>query len=399
MKKFKLESIMAILMFHLMAIDIYYINFYSLIKLIIIFLIGIYILRYSKIIISQENFSIKFSMLLFGSAIIISSIINRHVLVTPLNGFVYTLKIWESILFFLIINKKGEFRNIMNIFYKITLFYVILTDILLIFLPRLYIIYERNYLIGNKFEVVYLHIFLICLYLYISKNKKSYCIMIAKNKKLKMNSFIHTIYWLITLIISVKIECSTGIVCCIIIAIFVFFEATLKYILNKWWIFLISTAFFDSIMFFSQEILNNSYVQLFITQVLQRDLGLTGRTVIYSKILPVVFQELWWGYGQGNSFYIINSQLNGFPNAQNGILQCCINFGVVGVIAMLVMYCLILHKKKTSIQYPILIMIYLYVIISSIEITFELNMIFLFAILCGTIKNDISCMKEDNLVE
>ena len=388
MKKFSIESIIAILILHLMVINIYYLNFYSELQYVIIFSIGIYLLQHSKFIMSKQNISIKILMLLFGSIVIISSIINRHVSVTPITGFIYTLKVWQCILFFLIVNKKNKFWNVIKIFYRLSLVYVILTDILIIFFPKMKILYGNNYLIGNKFEVVYLHFFLICLYM-LDYKKKIYTIEIRRDKKVKIYNKIGGIFlWVLTLIVSLIVECSTGVVGCIIIAIFVCLKGILANILNKWWVFLIATAFFNSIMFLWQSMLNNYYVEFFITQFLNKDLSLTGRTVIYSKILPVVSKQLWFGYGQGNAYYVVKNSLKVFPNAQNGILQCIINFGVLGVIFMITMFCLILYKKNTSKVYPIIIMIYLYVIISAIEITFELNMIVLFSILCGIIKDN-----------
>ena len=71
------------------------------------------------------------------------------------------------------------------------------------------------------------------------------------------------------------------------------------------------------------------------------------------------------------------------PNTQNGLFECILEQGVVATFLLLVLiYKVFSYNRKNTFNLPVIIMIYIYGILSSVEITLNLPfMVFLATVL------------------
>ncbi len=229
-----------------------------------------------------------------------------------------------------------------------------------------------GYLLGNKFQVAYMHYW--GLLLYILKN--------SYDKKLKIRKMYYGIGF--CAIISIIVQCTTALIGSIILFYFLSrWNKTHKWIYNPLFallFLLICSSFF----FIFSNILDNSFVQYILVDILNEDPTLTGRMGIYQSLIGFLSLGSIWGYGLGNSHFIL-AYLFGVANAQNGILDVWIEQGLIGTFLFLcILFILIKHIEKNSYKlftYPILAFIYTYIYLSSVEITLGINFMLLLAFL------------------
>lgn len=229
-----------------------------------------------------------------------------------------------------------------------------------------------GYLLGNKFQVAYMHYW--GLLLYILKN--------SYDKKMKIRKMYYGIGF--CAIISIIVQCTTALIGSIILFYFLSrWNKTHKWIYNPLFallFLLICSSFF----FIFSNILDNSFVQYILVDILNEDPTLTGRMGIYQSLIGFLSLGSIWGYGLGNSHFIL-AYLFGVANAQNGILDVWIEQGLIGTFLFLcILFILIKHIEKNFYKlftYPILAFIYTYIYLSSVEITLGINFMLLLAFL------------------
>ena len=229
-----------------------------------------------------------------------------------------------------------------------------------------------GYLLGNKFQVAYMHYW--GLLLYILKN--------SYDKKLKIRKMYYGIGF--CAIISIIVQCTTALIGSIILFYFLSrWNKTHKWIYNPLFallFLLICSSFF----FIFSNILDNSFVQYILVDILNEDPTLTGRMGIYQSLIGFLSLGSIWGYGLGDSHFIL-AYLFGVANAQNGILDVWIEQGLIGTFLFLcILFILIKHIEKNFYKlftYPILAFIYTYIYLSSVEITLGINFMLLLAFL------------------
>ena len=129
-------------------------------------------------------------------------------------------------------------------------------------------------------------------------------------------------------------------------------------------------------VFFNTIILSQPIVQYFITDILGESLDLHGRLQMYTTVIPVFLKQPLWGYGCNNYYPVLYSLVKA-PNAQNGILNCMIQFGIIGTIILVIVLFLMLKKSENVKEcYPLYALIIMMTIISSVEITIDIYFIF-----------------------
>ena len=110
-----------------------------------------------------------------------------------------------------------------------------------------------------------------------------------------------------------------------------------------------------------------------IVDILNEDLTLTGRTYIYTRMLDLMDTQPWFGYGNGTATffttYYIHEKLT---NTQNGLLNDYIDWGLIGVICLIILTYSVLRSASSRIN-PFICLIYTYIVLSSIEITLGLR--------------------------
>lgn len=117
-----------------------------------------------------------------------------------------------------------------------------------------------------------------------------------------------------------------------------------------------------------------SFVQYLIEDILHEDLTLTGRTVIYAKMLDLIEEQPWFGYGNGTASFFTWYYMS-MPNTQNGLLNDYIDWGMVGVSFFVFLFYFVVKYIGCNISHknPFLCLLYTYIVLSSIEITLGLS--------------------------
>lgn len=253
--------------------------------------------------------------------------------------------------------RKNAYLFLKYIYY-IIVGYIILTDLALVFNFKLNPA-EDYYLIGGKFNVSYLHIYGLLLYMLLYKD-------IYKSRKF---SFFLIMFSFLVVCVSLFVECTTSITLLVII---LFMYVTKRRFFHYWRkasfvlliLFLSSTFFF----IFTNFVLSQDVADFLIS--IGKDPTFTGRTDLYEMILPLIPLCPFWGFGCGSAHAVVET-LTGFPNTQNGLLEIYFENGILGVLATICIIYIVISdlKKNKYTAYPLLIGVYAFIVISSIEIT------------------------------
>lgn len=331
-------------------------------------------------IFTSKYIGINICILTFAAIIVYSGYANAHLAFdveawdgTVLNSLkamrfdhamYIALKIVSFLLYFQYLNKYNLDKKFLKYFFIIFLIYTTVSNINAL-------MYNSNdgagYLVGNKFSVSYNNLLLVTLY-YMRYPLLNINKTVTKRIKLIL---------LISLLISIKTECTTAVLGTLFMYIFIFkFKDSMKIKLYKWQTYLLLLIICDILFFFfTAFFINNPIMEYIIVNILGEDLTLTGRLNIYAALSNLLFECPLWGYGIGNSHLF--TMMNGIgPNAQNGLFNLMLEVGILGCIAFF--FLIIKMLKLSSINrytYPIVCLMYTMLILSSIEITFTIMLI------------------------
>ena len=176
----------------------------------------------------------------------------------------------------------------------------------------------------------------------------------------------------LTLFIAIGVECSTGVLGVVLLAVFLFLYKKIRFIFRPFFA-IILMSLFGAFFLLYETILAIPSVQYLIVDLLNEDLTLTGRTYIYTRMLDLMDTQPWFGYGNGTATffttYYIHEKLT---NTQNGLLNDYIDWGIIGVICLIILTYSVLRSASSRIN-PFICLIYTYIVLSSIEITLGLR--------------------------
>ena len=383
-------SIIMILTYFLVFVNIAYIPQYNFIKYVSIIIITLYLSTRIRVFLNRRYMLLNIVLLLFCFLVLYNSWITRSLTSSRDSFKSAALFVVSIILTFLVMEYLAYCKKIpemLNLYYKLTLATVIVTDLLIVFAPTLVYRFNSYYLIGNKFKVSYLHIYLIVFFLF--KMRK---IMEWR----KGHAVILLFYSVLTIGIAVRVNCVTGIVGVLVLVVMYFLfsnKMTGKLIMNPLFyvaILLVCCSF----MYVFEIVLSNEIVQDFIVNTLGRSLTLTGRTRIYNKLPELLYKRLWTGYGFGSS-YEICMQYGSFPNTQNGIAEWVLQVGLPATVILVVLIYVVihmLHKSEMSGKagIPGIFVLYVLAFLASVEVTINLAYFFWLAVLVGiALENEV----------
>lgn len=372
MKQMKINkfTIISICLYAMTFLNLRYFSEYYLFRDSCIIVVAIYLFLNVKQIYINCNKSTIAVMLLFIGILIVSYCFNYSNAKSHRNDlFVFSVSIIEVFMCLSFNSDKNRMSQLINVFYKLQLFFVLCNDILIFAVPHLVVKYNECYLLGDKFTVGYQHLLLAGLLLTrvtMSKNK------ININVKLKIIALT-----LLTLFVAIETNSATSLVLIPLFLLFVILKAKgLNFIYSEvgyMTIIILSSLF----VVFYGVILNIAPVQAFITQILGRSATLTSRTKIYALIPSLLEGKLLWGYGYGTSYDLMISKYY-FPNTQNGVVEWIWQGGVLAAIVLLfIIRSLVKYVKgngKQSEKYKYLYSIAcVFAVISSIEIIINLQ--------------------------
>lgn len=361
------------LLYHIVFVKLPYISSYATIQRLAIIILFLMIFPYSILCLKKMNLSIKLLVLLYIIMILISAIINRNELIitnTLIGGIMYAVTFFELFVVFSTTVEKRTIEFIVRAFLYLTAFYIVITDLVIIVNPNMFS--NGQYFIGNKFDVAYKHLELIVLVLMNQKIN----VEKRRNKRGKKNNNIIIFIFLIAMgiIISYLINTMTGVISIVILGIILlFFKDKLLYNSMFFVLILVGSCL---VIICADTILKWNPVQNFIVNILNRDLTLTGRMTIYASIPNLIQGHLLFGYGYNTAYEVWTSYNQFMPNAQNGLINCIFEQGLIATTIIIILIKTIISKSHKSkilqkIYKPIIALLYVYAILATIEITID----------------------------
>lgn len=303
-----------------------------------------------------------FSIILLASLsvfiIMSSAIINRGL--NPGNWFM-SLRLSLSIicftLFLVVSCEKGILiENLRNIFFTI-LFYCIISDVLMIVKPiGIWSMGEftGQYLVGSKFELSYLHFWLVIFYLKLFEEKR----------------YIKYILLFWTLIVSIYDHCNTMVIGIIFFSLVILFFNEIKFLLYSKLFILFFMIVFNSILVIGGQIIQMPFIQNLLVNILHENATLSGRMNIYSRFASLSLVNPLFGVSLDLNYDF--SYFNTLAaNYQNGIVDIFVSwglFGVIGIVALFIYACI--YSKKVD-EKVIISSLYTLIILSAGEIVFR----------------------------
>lgn len=253
-------------------------------------------------------------------------------------------------MFAIVVREKGKFDSVL---YAALLFFGAVCLVNDVDMFAKHYRSAQDYLIGNKFDVVYFHLILLSLLL-----------CIPKIKKLKSVGLWYVLAALVILI-CFYVNCMSSFIG---VAIFMFLLSYKK--LNRfsgWKSYLLILFFVFAFNIIYGYISSTSFVQS-VLLMLKRDVSLTGRMAIYEIAIPLIANSPIWGYGYGTT---IVYDLFGFANLQNGIFDLMLNYGIPGMTLFLLMIGNAIVTDSVWVENKSLFcLIITFLILGAIEITY-----------------------------
>lgn len=348
----KLSNIMAILLYHIALVNLYYVSNYEQITGILMIVLFLLIILKIKYFFCPKYRKINIILISFIGIMIFSSFYNG---LNVQRGIVQGLKLFEIFFFFEYINQINNEKGAVKTFLILTSIYLLINDILAFFMPNLYSVFNNNYFLGNKFQVSYTHIILLALYMYYTK-----CI---KDDNIKRYTEIVLI--LMTVIISLYTKCTTALVGVLIFLILCHTQKNKKTNAKRIIALLVISC---SILLIFSNIINIKPIEYIIVNILHEDPTLTGRTYIYENVFTTIKSNWLLGYGYGNSYEIMTSQVHS-PNTQNALMEYWLTTGLIGMLLLILLIYQILKNHGNKKNNALISCICMFCILGSIEIT------------------------------
>lgn len=319
---------------------------------------------YLKVLFEKKYQIFNMFVLLIAISIFMSAIVNKANYINSMwNGITYVMQL---IIFAWFCEYLDSYKQVyigIKCLFLIIVIYCVAADLLMLISP--YKIYYADgsfsymTIIGDKFSLTYLHLISVALYCSFIKNKD--------NKIEKINSIILIV---LTLLISMYTQCSTMIVGITLFTILLFYRKNMINILSNPVFLLIYTLICNTILLFNDAVMNISVIKYFIENILHESIELTGRIGIYRSLSAVANINPILGVGLDNN-YIVSKYITGAADVQNGIMDIFLSYGGFGVIVLISFMIYVIKRKRGDSGDALLITMYIFITLSSVEITFR----------------------------
>ena len=292
-------------------------------------------------------------------------------------GIMISLAVYSAFVLVEYLSTINRTKILFEVFFKTLLFYLLISDCQFLISGMSG---NQGYLVGNKFSLSYMHILCYILYERLSEYKRT------PNKKIK------ALLIILVFTFSILTQCTTALLGMLMIV--ALFKMRLQvgeivYKLKTYFVILLCGVLF---MFFYQYILVLPFVKDFIVDILHEDMTLTGRTGIYDLMTSFLFVNPIWGFGVGNSHWIL-AYLFGIANAQNGVVNLYIEEGLVGLILYLCIFISIFKYTKQHVprkcSFPLLSYIVVFFFLGLVEITIDNKLLVIMSFLLAYDNNKI----------
>lgn len=361
----------------------------SMIKMPLMYAGGICILTQAKLLLSnllkRKYFYTLLILLVFCLGLLLTMYVNRDTRIgeDPARQTVrFILYLVELFALVIILAERGESERILKFLFRYLVVTVLVTDFLLLSgAMRFYSGRHEYYLVGTKFSVSYLHMNL--LVLWVMRRQ-------GMNRDLRLPRWLIAVLAIFVLLVAVRVDCMTGVVGCVaLVVLFALLESPRRAKMLRFTSPVILLLFFFGsalVSFITEEIMSIPFVSYIVEDVLGRDSTLTGRVNIYLQYADRISGHWMTGYGFGNG-NAVSVALFGYENTQNAILQWIIQVGIPGTCILLFMMMYIFHRaslvqgRKLARIMPLVVLIYVYIILGTVETTFNMKYIMWFALI------------------
>ena len=372
--KLNFYPVFAILIYFVSVVKIYYIQNYNIIIMLLSLVCGLYLLFKTRYIFTRENKTINFVLFLFSIFAMISAILNMK----NIDGTLFfIIRILELFFFFEYVEGIGKKYEVSKIFFFLSLILNFITLYYIYKDPYLAWRNDMNYLVGTKFLTSYHAMSTYIYYLYLLKFSK---------KSLFKNIILYLLVGL-SFYISIQVDCSTGIVANFLMIMFLLFGKIQKEkIVEKLCTPSIAIFTFLFCAFILLICYNSiSSIPIFsyiVVKLLNRNLSLTGRAVVYSNLFEYIKNNFFFGIGYNNVYDLFKDTMligkNAYAfDAQNALMEYMLYFGIFGTIFFIILvYNCFSKLKKSSFKiktdyYPFVAGLYVFLLLGSIEITID----------------------------
>lgn len=277
-----------------------------------------------------------------------------------LDGVLYSICIYASYMVIQFGAQREGIERVISDLYFLTFCYCLISLASILYVGTSANGTEMTYFFGDKFSTGYFFIMLAALY---------YTVYYEKIQNAFRYRFFYFVLCAVAVGVGMWIYCTT-----VMLGSIVLFAAVLvpdrlkKYLMSPF--FLVGAVIVAGIIVFSMTtIMEIPQIQNFVVNILGKSVGLTGRIYIYSNLLQIIQKKFIWGYGY-NSLIVANTI--GYGNAQNGLMELMVNYGLVGVITFLwsVYYSISRSNRKDN-CYGLYIFIITMVICSLVEVSYN----------------------------
>ena len=392
-KKIKLETILlhlavfCVVTFALIEDASIHIPVVSMIKMPLMYIGGVCILPQLPKLLplwrKKRYFYLLLTLLVICGLLIFSAYYNRATRIgNPPMRTTIRLVLYLLELFFLMmwLAERGSSQFFLKYLFRYVLILTLATDALLFTgIMQSWAGSEHAFLVGTKFTVSYFHMNLLTLW------------FVQKRQQLVSDRKAKRIIWLgvpLVTLVSVYINCITGIVgCLVLLVLFLLMNTKVQNTLMRLSspvLLLLCLAVSLLFPFVADGITSLPVVRHVLTTVFGRDASLTGRLNIF-EIFGAEMQGHWqWGFGFGNG-NAASVRLWGYANAQNALLNWILQVGIpITVLLVLLMVIIFRQIGKMSDKrpcMPFVVLLYVYIILGSVEITFSMTFLLWLAII------------------
>lgn len=238
------------------------------------------------------------------------------------DSLLYILSFYDLYTFSELCYQKGKTATFRKALYEINLLYCILTVISILLNGVENNSNQVAYLFGNKFTSMYLFILLISLY------------GCTHDMNQNRNKVVLFIIFTISIAISLYVKCATATVTLVCLLAFLLLPSAVRKRLLRPSIMVILLVMSAVILIWIKLLLKIDFIDNIVSGFFHKSYTVTGRLQIYGMYLVrVILGSFWLGYGYSNSF--MQTITGVFANAQNGLLEIFVSFGLFGVIALI----------------------------------------------------------------
>lgn len=270
---------------------------------------------------------------------------------------------------------RGRTATVISVFFWMTVVYCVLSVafILKVGTANGQLLY---YFAGNKFSTSYYFVMLGCL---------TYAKLEAGGSSRRVTVMATAAFGLLALLVAIHLYCSTAAVMAVLVVMLAFMPRRIRQVLMKPSVVVGAMLLTGIVLPFLTQMLQIPIVQHVVVDILGENLSLSGRDLIYSSLSAVIGESPVLGYGYGNAAV---AMYVGYGNAQNSIMETVVNYGLVGLCAILYMAWVSARGRKPSWAWGMYVLLYAMILGSVVEITY--NYFFFIALMVIDVSSSVA---------